>query len=853
LGIWLEQSTNNTVEGNTIYESSNTGIALRTHSNNNTVNQNTIDHSAIAVNLHSWSDQNIVSNNIITAGRYSGIYLTNSSSNSVFGNQIRDNLYSVPALCLTDNSTLNSFYENTVKNNSLGARIQYSSNNIFRHNSFMNNSKQVEILSSTNIWDNGSEGNYWSDYNGTDANHDGIGDTPYIMDTNNTDHYPLMNPPSAHGTIHIRADGSVDPQTPSIQRDGDTYTLTADISFPIGDGIVVEKDNIVLDGAEHTIEGSHDPARWMSDFGITLSGRNNVTIENFKIRLFSIGILLKNSTNNVIQNNDIANMTGGTASVDSGIAVGDYSNHNVVRENTLTNNPQGIYLWYSFENEILENHIENNLFRGIETENSKDNLIYHNNFEGNGVIMSYYNAFAKNSTEIWDNGYPEGGNFWDMFSAPDDNGDGIGDTPYQIDSNNTDHYPLVTPFGTSIIIRTDGSVFPSTAPIQRNGDTYTLTSDVTLSIEQAVNESMSYLSMIVARDNVVFDGASHVLQGPELIPGSTDPSTSCMFLKGRSNVTIKNVKIKSFSGGVILGGSSNNRIMNNNISDCIQKAYSAGIDIYHGSGNVIIGNMIERCSDAFRFVNCTSNFVLDNKIISSIAAIGLAYSGGNLLYHNSFYSTGVWINEGYANQWYYGGIPEGNYWRTYTGLDMDGDGIGEDPYIIDLPSENTDPYPLVAPYNSFDAGTFNGVQYNVGVSSTGSISSFKFDPSTCSITFNMYNQPPEASAHAENLPTSAQAGPLAFCRVTIPKPLLWATGAQWQVLVGSSPAPVKLVENENLTCLCFNVTLGTQTVQVIGTNAIPEFPSILILPAFMLATLMALVICKRKRSDFPRE
>jgi hypothetical protein len=37
-----------------------------------------------------------------------------------------------------------------------------------------------------------SGGNYWSDYKETDANHDGIGDTPYVIDANNTDNYPLM-------------------------------------------------------------------------------------------------------------------------------------------------------------------------------------------------------------------------------------------------------------------------------------------------------------------------------------------------------------------------------------------------------------------------------------------------------------------------------------------------------------------------------------------------------------------------------------------------------------------------------------------------------------------------------------
>ena len=46
------------------------------------------------------------------------------------------------------------------------------------------------------IWDNGypSGGNFWSDFNPTDNDNDGIGDTAYVINQNrnNTDHYPLM-------------------------------------------------------------------------------------------------------------------------------------------------------------------------------------------------------------------------------------------------------------------------------------------------------------------------------------------------------------------------------------------------------------------------------------------------------------------------------------------------------------------------------------------------------------------------------------------------------------------------------------------------------------------------------------
>ena len=75
----------------------------------------------------------------------------------------------------------------------LGLSLNDSHNNSFSHNSLTNNTHQVQLHNSTNTWDDGSPlgGNYWSDYT-ADNNEDGLGDAPYIIDENNTDHHPLM-------------------------------------------------------------------------------------------------------------------------------------------------------------------------------------------------------------------------------------------------------------------------------------------------------------------------------------------------------------------------------------------------------------------------------------------------------------------------------------------------------------------------------------------------------------------------------------------------------------------------------------------------------------------------------------
>ena len=137
-----------------------------------------------------------------------------------------------------------------------------------------------------------------------------------------------------------------------------TCTLTTDLNKTI----VIDSDNIILDGNSHTITGSS------SEYGIYLSGRSGVTIKNTNVRYFYDGIYLHDSNNNTLKSNN------------------------------ALNNTYGIYLYYSSNNNLFNNTMKENSYNFVVYGESGSD--FNNQIDSSNTVDGkpiYYVINAKNT------------------------------------------------------------------------------------------------------------------------------------------------------------------------------------------------------------------------------------------------------------------------------------------------------------------------------------------------------------------------------------------------------------------------------------------------------------------------
>ncbi|MDP3057170.1 MAG: NosD domain-containing protein [bacterium] len=190
-GISLYYTNNNTLINN---KASNNyfGISMVSSSNNMLIGNNISANNAHGILTEDGNNNNTLIDNNVSSNNFDGIFLHSSNNNTLTGNNVSNNYRN--GIYLWQSSNNNTLNGNSASNNSYGIVLEASVYNKVYQNNLVNNSLNCYDTGS-NQWDNGTVGNYYSDYTGIDLNGDGIGDIPYpIPGGSNRDRYPLMNP-----------------------------------------------------------------------------------------------------------------------------------------------------------------------------------------------------------------------------------------------------------------------------------------------------------------------------------------------------------------------------------------------------------------------------------------------------------------------------------------------------------------------------------------------------------------------------------------------------------------------------------------------------------------------------------
>ncbi|MCW4007592.1 MAG: PQQ-binding-like beta-propeller repeat protein [Candidatus Bathyarchaeota archaeon] len=487
---------------------------------------------------------------------------------------------------------------------------------------------------------------------------------------------PLPTPSPA---ITIKSDGSIDPSTVPIQRSGNTYTLTANLS---GYTIVIERDYIVFDGAGYTIMGNG------SSIGIFLRNTQGVTIRNIRVVNFDCGIEVFSEffvSGTSSDNKFLDNIVEGNT---VGIRLGN-SYNNMLRNNSMRNNKRNLWLASSYINDIDASN----------TVNGKP-VIYWVNQTGRTVPADAGFVALINCTNMKVQGLNLTNNGNSILL--------VNTTESEVVRNS------VKECEKGIYLINCQRILISENAIENNEEG--------ISLENSQNNTIALNNIAENRIGVYALSSSANNIFDNVIARNTEDG---MDLCGERNSTIlNNMVVDNNQTGISVFDSMGNSIVANRITGTAGN----GVKLwYNANSNKILQNHVAANGVGILIADSGDNLLIGNNFTGN-SEWGLRLEGtqnNNKIYLNNFVSNkserlpvsipGIWslqeTKPGGGNVWDNG--TAGNYWSDYTkrypnASESGNSGIGDTPYYIN--ENNIDRYPLMRPVSAFEFNeeTVNG-------------------------------------------------------------------------------------------------------------------------------------------------
>jgi parallel beta-helix repeat protein len=526
----------------------------------------------------------------------------------------------------------------------------------------------------------------------------------------------FMPPQPPSPAITIRSDGSVEPPSSGLTRVGfgDTYIFSDDIS---GYTIVVEKDNVVIDGQGRTLQGGAN-----SSAGVWLQSRHHVTIKDLVIKRFNVGVRQiwfyygeRMLGSNTISGNTFTDNT-------NAILIDDSSSGNVIANNTVTGNSRGIAIGGSSSGNVLRNNRLSNNTVNLDIQGSVNDVDASNTVDGKPV---YFLTDQHGGTVPPDAGYIA------LVGCSD-----ITVENFNLSGN-----------GQGILLINDVNVTirHNRLTSNQNGIWVVGSSQITITENDIANNFYDGIYLGQTRDSritsntVAYNGAEgsdfgHVLgnsgsSGIRIYSSNVNITENTVSNNGEgidiqsSNQTgiRRNSITNQKSTGINLFGSSGISIAENTITENGEN----GIRIWASDGNTAVSNRVTNNGLGILLDESSLNRIAENLVANNTgwgiqlksASDRFMSAANNTIIHNSFINNqqgdgldvsipGIWTwpggwVPGVGNTWDDG--KEGNYWSDYKARypeaeEVPGAGIWDTPWAIN--ENNVDRCPLTGEYNA---------------------------------------------------------------------------------------------------------------------------------------------------------